>query len=138
MTSSSISIPLLTWSVNQISTEENSVLTVFIIVKECREIFINCPNCLFGTEVNNTFDVCWKSFLTKSLKQLQQILILARFHRLCLYQRLFLCFLTILLFQEIAILICTPFLFSKQFCYWFYLDKFELVDSQSMFRGFGW
>ena len=41
---SSISSALLTWSVNQTSTKENSVLTVFIIVKECSEIFINCPN----------------------------------------------------------------------------------------------
>ena len=35
-----------------------SVLTVFIIVKKCGKIFINCPNCLFGTKVNKTFDVC--------------------------------------------------------------------------------
>ena len=59
LTLSSISSALLVRSVNQTSTEENSVLTVFIIVKECGEIFINCPNCLFGTKVNKTFDVCW-------------------------------------------------------------------------------
>ena len=59
MTLSSISSALLTWSVNQTSTKENSVLTVFIIVKECGEIFINCPNCLFGTKLNKTFDECW-------------------------------------------------------------------------------
>ena len=58
-TLSSISSSLLTWSVIQTSREENSVLTEFIIVKECGEIFINCPNCLFGTKVNKTFDVCW-------------------------------------------------------------------------------
>ena len=40
VTLSSISSALLTWSVNQTSTEENSVLTVFIIVKECGEILI--------------------------------------------------------------------------------------------------
>ena len=50
---------LLAWSVNQTSTEENSVLTVFIIVKECGEIFINFSNCLFGTKVNKKFDACW-------------------------------------------------------------------------------
>ena len=48
----------MTWSVNQTSTEENSVLTEFIIAKECGEIFNNGPNCLFGTNVNKTFDVC--------------------------------------------------------------------------------
>ena len=58
LTLSSISSALLTWFVNQTSTEENSVLTVFIIVKECGETFINCPNCLFGTKLNKTFDVC--------------------------------------------------------------------------------
>ena len=55
---SSISVALLTWSLNETSTEKNSVLTVFIIVKKCGEIFINCPNCLFGTKLNKTFDVC--------------------------------------------------------------------------------
>ena len=44
--------------VNQTSTEKNSVLTVFITVKECIEIFINYPNCLFETKVNKTFDLC--------------------------------------------------------------------------------
>ena len=39
---------LLDWSVNQTSTLENSVFTVFIIVKTCGEIFSNCPNSLFG------------------------------------------------------------------------------------------
>ena len=55
---SSISCGLLTSSIKQTSTEENSVLTVFIIVKERGEIFINSPNCLFGTKVNKTFDMC--------------------------------------------------------------------------------
>ena len=58
MTLSSISSVLLAWSVKQTSTEENSVLTVFIMVKEYGEIFTKCPNCLFGTKVNKTFDVC--------------------------------------------------------------------------------
>ena len=44
--------------VNQTSTEKNSVLTVFMTVKECIEIFINCPNCLFETKVNKIFDLC--------------------------------------------------------------------------------
>ena len=44
--------------VNQTSTEENSVLTVFIIVKTCGEMFNNCPNCLFGTKLYNAFDAC--------------------------------------------------------------------------------
>ena len=56
---SSISSALLDWSVNHTSTEENSVFTVFIIVKTCGEIFNSCPNCLFGTKINNTFDACW-------------------------------------------------------------------------------
>ena len=50
---SSISSALLDWSVN---CEENSVFTVFIIVNAWGEIFINCPNFLFGTKVNKTFD----------------------------------------------------------------------------------
>ena len=40
LTLSWISSALLVWSVNQTSTKGNSVLTVFIIVKECGEIFI--------------------------------------------------------------------------------------------------
>ena len=74
---SSISSALLAWSVNQTLTEENSVLTVFIIVKECGEIFINCPNSLFGAKwiklsmyVDNRFLLDYNV-----LKQLQQILI---------------------------------------------------------------
>ena len=58
MTLSSISSALV-WSVNQTSIKQNSVWTVFIIVKECGEIFIDCPNCLFGKKLNKTFDVCW-------------------------------------------------------------------------------
>ena len=53
-----MSSALLACSINQTSAEENSVLTVFIIVKECGEIFINCQNHLFGTKVNKTFHVC--------------------------------------------------------------------------------
>ena len=33
------------------------VLIVFIIVKECGEILINCPNGSFGTKVNKTLEV---------------------------------------------------------------------------------
>ena len=54
----SISSALLTWSVNQTSTEENSALTVFFIAKECGETFINCPNRLLRTKVNEAFEVC--------------------------------------------------------------------------------
>ena len=64
-TSSSVSSALLAWSVKKTSITENSVLTLFIIVKECGEIFINCPNCFFGAKLNTIFDVCWQSFLTK-------------------------------------------------------------------------
>ena len=59
MTLSSISSAVLVWSVKQTSAKENSVLTVFNIVKECGEIFIYCPNCLFGTKLNKNFDMCW-------------------------------------------------------------------------------
>ena len=110
-----ISSALLTWSVNQTLTEENSVLTVFIIVKECGEIFINCPNCLFGTKLNKTFDVCWSSFLTK-LQWTKITSTDSNFGTFSLYFSLsapFLCFLTISLFQESTILICILFLFSK-------------------------
>ena len=58
MTLSLISSAFLTWFVNQTSTKENSVLTVLMIVKECGEMFINCPNSLFGTKEKKTFDVC--------------------------------------------------------------------------------
>ena len=37
----------------------NSVFVVFSIVNKCGDILISCPNCLFGTKVNNTFDTCW-------------------------------------------------------------------------------
>ena len=40
MTLSLISSALLAWSVNQTSAEKNSVLIVFIIVKECDEILL--------------------------------------------------------------------------------------------------
>ena len=52
LTLSSISSALLTWSVNQTSTEENAVLTVSIIVKEFSKIFINFPNYIFGAKLN--------------------------------------------------------------------------------------
>ena len=45
-------------SVNHTSTEENFVFIVFIIVKTCGEIFSICPNFLFGTRLNKTFDAC--------------------------------------------------------------------------------
>ena len=41
LTLSSILSAFLTLSVNQTSTEENSVLGMFVIVKECDEILIN-------------------------------------------------------------------------------------------------
>ena len=44
--------------VHHTSVNENYVFVVPSIVRECGEIFINCPNCLFGTKVNNTFDAC--------------------------------------------------------------------------------
>ena len=44
-------------SVNHNSINGNSVFVVPSIVNECGAIFINCPNCLFGTKVNNTFDI---------------------------------------------------------------------------------
>ena len=59
MTLSSISRGSLFWSVKHTSVNENSVFVVPSIVNECDEIFINCPNCLFGTKVNNTLDACW-------------------------------------------------------------------------------
>ena len=58
LTLSSISSALTTWAVNQTLTKENSVLIVFIIVEECGDILINCPNCLFGTKVNKTLEMC--------------------------------------------------------------------------------
>ena len=58
LTLCSISSALLAWFVNQTSTKENSVLTVFIIVKDYGEIFINCRNFLFRTKLYKTFDVC--------------------------------------------------------------------------------
>ena len=41
---------------NQQSINENYVLTVFNIINEFGKIVINCPNCLFGKNVNITFD----------------------------------------------------------------------------------
>ena len=35
------------------------------IVNECGAVSINCPNYLFGTKVNNTFDTCWYLLLTR-------------------------------------------------------------------------
>ena len=48
MTLSSISKALLASTVNQTSTEKKLVLTVFINVKDCGELFTNSPNSLFG------------------------------------------------------------------------------------------
>ena len=56
LTVSSISSALLTRFVNKILAKENSVLIVFIIAKESGEMFINCPNCFFGTKVNKNFE----------------------------------------------------------------------------------
>ena len=38
---------------------------MFSIINECGAILINCPNCLFGTSVNNTFDACWQLLFTR-------------------------------------------------------------------------
>ena len=56
---SSISSGSIFWSVNQTSVDENSVFVVFSIINECGGILINCPNCLFGKDVNNAFEDCW-------------------------------------------------------------------------------
>ena len=55
---SSISRGLLFRSVNQTSMNENYVITVFNIINDSGEIFINCPDCLLGTNVNIIFDAC--------------------------------------------------------------------------------
>ena len=59
LTLSSISKGTIFWSVNQTSVDENSVFVVFSIINECGAILSNCPNCLFGKKVNNTFDDYW-------------------------------------------------------------------------------
>ena len=58
LTLSSISKDSLFWSVDRTSMDENSVFVVLRTVNECGDILTNCPNCLFGTNVNNTFDDC--------------------------------------------------------------------------------
>ena len=63
-TLSSISRGLLFLSVNHTSINENYVFMIFSIINGCGEILINCLNCLSGTNINNTFDACWQSFLT--------------------------------------------------------------------------
>ena len=45
LTLCSVPSTLLAWSVKETSTEEDSVLTMFIIVKECGEIFIKLFIC---------------------------------------------------------------------------------------------
>ena len=39
--------------------DKNSVFADFSIVNKWGDILIDCPNCLFGTKVNNTLDACW-------------------------------------------------------------------------------
>ena len=39
--------------------DENCVFFVFSIVNEWGATLINWPNCLFGTKVNDTLDLCW-------------------------------------------------------------------------------
>ena len=58
LTLSSISRGSLFWSVNHTSIDENSVFIVLSIINECDNILFNCPNSLFGSKVDNTFDVC--------------------------------------------------------------------------------
>ena len=38
--------------------DESSVFVVLSIINESVAVLIDCPNTLFGTKVNNTFDVC--------------------------------------------------------------------------------
>ena len=38
--------------------DENAAFVVLSIINECGDILINCPNRLFGTKVNNTFNAC--------------------------------------------------------------------------------
>ena len=45
--------------------DERSVFVVFNIVNKWGAMKISCPNCLFGTKVNNTLDACWQLLLTK-------------------------------------------------------------------------
>ena len=45
--------------------DKNSVFVMLNIINECSAILINCPNCLFGTKVNNIFDACWWLLFTK-------------------------------------------------------------------------
>ena len=115
---SSISSALLTWSVKQTSTKENSVLIVFLIVKQ----LINFPTCLFGTKVNQTFEACWQSFLTRlqCTKAISTDSIFGTFSQiLSLATSFFFHFWTISLFQEKTFLICSLLLLWKQFCFWF-------------------
>ena len=116
--------------------KRKSVLIVFIFVKECGEIFIYRLNCLFWTKINKLMKRVRNHFWLdyNDLKQLQQILVLARFHHRHLCRRLFFLFLSVSLFQKSKIIICIPFLFGKQFCFWFYLGKFGLADFQSKFH----
>ena len=86
-TLSSISSGFLLWPVNHVSTNENYVFVLFDIVDEWGDIFINLPNYLFGTNMNNTLETYWLLLLAKlqcTLKQLQLILILVPLRRLCL------------------------------------------------------
>ena len=72
---------------NHVSTNENYVFVLFDIVDEWGDIFINLPNYLFGTNMNNTLETYWLLLLAKlqcTLKQLQLILILVPLRRLCL------------------------------------------------------
>ena len=40
--------------------DETSIFAVFSIVNEWwGDILINCPNCLFGTKINNPLDAYW-------------------------------------------------------------------------------
>ena len=75
---SSISSALLTWFVNQTSTEENLVLNMFIIFEEKGKIFINCQNCLFRAKF---FILLWKQCCFKSCwHKFEQVDFQLKFH----------------------------------------------------------
>ena len=140
LTLSSISSALLTWSENQASSKGNLVVIVFIIAKECGKIFINCPNCLFGTKVNRIFEERWLSFLTR-LQCTKTTSTDSNFGTFSSPLPLSMSYFTLpnkFTVSGVNNFICSLFLFWKQFCFWFYLGKFELAEFRSKFRVFWW
>ena len=90
-----------------------SVFVVFIIVKEWGDVLVSCPNCLFGTKVNNTLDACWYLLLAKlqCTKTTSADSNFVTFSPSISWSTSFLYFLIIPLFQEIIILIYSSSLF---------------------------